>query len=199
MNNLVLGPEYKLEGDMLQVFTFPAPVLKKVATPIESFDEDLEKLAKDMLFTMYNAPGIGLAAPQVGKSVRMFCIDTEFSRERVTTPEGLDVFRHIGMSPKVLINPVITEKNGEVTCQEGCLSFPGMFVDVKRAESIVIKYQDLKGTEHSFKAEDMEAICIQHELDHLDGIVFLDRVSQLKRTMLLKKFNKQKKKRVKNG
>lgn len=195
MNDLALGTDYKLEGEALNVFTYPAPVLKKLATEIEAFDADLSKLAKDMLYTMYKAPGIGLAAPQIGQSVRMFCIDTTFERERVTTAEGLDTFRYSNFNPKVLINPIIKEKHGEVVCQEGCLSFPGIFEDVKRAEKIVVEYHDLNGELITLETDGMESICIQHELDHLDGIVFIERLSQLKRSMLLKKFNKKKKKK----
>lgn len=196
MTNINLGEEYKFEGELLKVFTYPSPVLKKIAEPVIEFDEDLASLTKNMLFTMYKAPGIGLAAPQVGESKRIFCIDTDFERERVTDSSGNDSFRYSEFNPLVLINPVITQKSGEMIYQEGCLSFPGIFEDVKRAENIVVEYQNIKGEKESLTASGVKAICIQHELDHLDGIVFIERLSQLKRTFLLKKFKKNKKRKA---
>lgn len=184
--------DYKHEGEKLKIYTFPAPVLKKVAQPVEVFDEELEELCLNMLFTMYKAPGIGLAAPQVGVSKRIFVIDTQFEREKVLTASG-EEYRLTNFSPLIFINPVITEKQGETTQQEGCLSFPGLFEDVKRAENIVVEYQTLKGEKASIEAKDLLSVCIQHENDHLDGIVFLDRLSFLKKNMLTKKFMKKKK------
>ena len=198
MPELEIGANYSLSGESLKVFTYPSPVLKKVANEILEFNDELVESAKNMLFTMYNAPGIGLAAPQVGLSIRMFCIDTDFERERVTNADGKEYFRFSNFNPLVLINPKIIEKHGDVVCQEGCLSFPGIFEDVKRAEKIKVEYQTLKGETITLEADGMKAICIQHELDHLDGIVFIERLSLLKKNMLLKKFNKKKKKRA-NG
>ncbi|MBK23861.1 MAG: peptide deformylase [Halobacteriovorax sp.] len=195
MHELELGPDYILEGEGLKVFTFPAPILKKVAVEINSFDQELHKTVKDMLYTMYRAPGIGLAAPQVGLSIRLFCLDTEFERERVTNAEGIETFKYSNFDAEVFINPVITQREGEVVCQEGCLSFPGVFEDIKRSEKITVEYQNLDGEKRSTVAEGMRAICIQHELDHLDGIVFLEKLSPLKRALILKKFQKKKKKR----
>jgi peptide deformylase len=192
MTKLILGELYALEGELLNVLKYPSPILKKVADPVTEFDSEISKLAKNMLFTMYKAPGIGLAAPQVGSSKRIFCIDTDFDRERVTDSSGKDSFRYSNFNPMVLINPVITEKDGEMVYQEGCLSFPGVFEDVKRAERITVEYQDAEGKVNKFLAEGVKAVCIQHELDHLDGIVFIERLSQLKRTFLLKKFKKKK-------
>jgi len=195
MQELELGHKYILEGESLKVFTFPAPVLKKVAIEIDSFDDDLQKIVKDMFYTMYRAPGIGLAAPQVGLSIRLFCLDTDFERERVTTADGVETFKYSNFNSEVFINPIITEREGEVVCQEGCLSFPGVFEDIKRSEKISVEYQNLKGEKKVTKADGMRAICIQHELDHLDGIVFLEKLSPLKRALILKKFQKKKKKR----
>lgn len=192
MTKLILGELYKLEGELLNVLKYPSPILKKIAEPVIEFDKEISELAKNMLFTMYKAPGIGLAAPQVGKSKRIFCIDIDFERERVTDSNGKDSFRYSNFSPIVLINPVITEKSGEMVYQEGCLSFPGVFEDVKRAERITVEYQDTEGQSRELSAEGVRAVCIQHELDHLDGIVFIERLSQLKRTFLLKKFKKKK-------
>lgn len=192
MTNLNLGERYILEGELLNVFTYPSAVLKKIAEPVTEFNEKLAELAKNMLFTMYKAPGIGLAAPQVGQSLRIFCIDTDFDRERITDPNGNDTFRYSSFNPLVLINPVITEKEGEMVYQEGCLSFPGIFEDVKRAERVVLNYQGVDGEPKELIAEGVRAVCIQHELDHLNGIVFIERLSQLKRTFLLKKLKKKK-------
>jgi peptide deformylase len=192
MTKLILGKPYSLEGELLNVLKYPSPILKRVADPVTEFNSEISKLVQNILFTMYKAPGIGLAAPQVGSSKRIFCIDTDFDRERVTDSSGKDSFRYSNFNPMVLINPVITEKDGEILYQEGCLSFPGIFEDVKRAERITVEYQDTEGKVNKFFAEGVKAICIQHELDHLDGIVFIERLSQLKRTFLLKKFKKKK-------
>jgi peptide deformylase len=192
MTKLILGDQYKLEGEPLKVLTYPSAILKKIAEPVVEFNEEIAELSKNMLFTMYKAPGIGLAAPQVGHSKRIFCIDTDFERERVTDSNGKDTFRYSHFNPIVLINPVIKEKEGEMIYQEGCLSFPGIFEDVKRAEKVTVEYQGIDGDLKKLEAEGVQAICIQHELDHLDGIVFIERLSQLKRTFLLKKFKKKK-------
>ena len=192
MTNLILGDRYKFEGELLKVLTYPSAILKKVALPVVEFDDELKELARNMLFTMYKAPGIGLAAPQVAHSKRIFCIDTDFERERVTDSNGIDTFRYSNFNPIVLINPVITEKDGEMVYQEGCLSFPGVFEDIKRAEKVIVEYQDTEGHKKIMTAEGVQAVCIQHELDHLDGIVFIEKLSQLKRTFLLKKFKKKK-------
>lgn len=189
------GPDYSLAGEKLEVLTYPNPILKKVAEPISDFSSELCSIAKNMLFTMYQAPGIGLAAPQVGLSIRMFCIDTNFSRERITAADGSENYKYSDFNPIVVINPEILESHGESIHQEGCLSFPGIFEDIKRADSILLKYQTLTGEVAQIEASGMEAICMQHELDHLEGIVFIERLSQLKRTLLLKKMNKKKKNR----
>ncbi len=195
MHELELGSKYILEGEGLKVFTFPAPILKKVAIEVKSFDHELHKTVKNMFFTMYKAPGIGLAAPQVGLSIRLFCLDTEFERERVTAADGSEAFKYSNFNSEVFINPKIISREGEVVCQEGCLSFPGVFEDIKRSETVTVEYQDLNGETLTTKAEGMRAICIQHELDHLDGIVFLEKLSPLKRALIIKKFQKKKKKR----
>ena len=180
------------EGEILEVLTYPAPILKKVAEPITTFNEDLRTLATNMLYTMYNAPGIGLAAPQVGHSIQLLCVDTNFKRVRVTDANGQERFDFEELQPLVLINPKIVKATGEIIYQEGCLSFPGIFEDVKRSEKITVEYQDLEGDMKTLETEGVSAICIQHELDHLKGIVFLERLSLLKRNLLLKKFKKNK-------
>lgn len=195
MSELQIGSNYKLDGELLSVLKFPEPILKQMAKPIDKFDSKLKNIAKNMLFTMYKAPGIGLAAPQIGHSIRMFVIDTQFDRERVTSADGTERTDYSNFNPLVLINPEILESEGEQVCQEGCLSFPGVFEDVKRSEKIIVQYQNLSGELVKLEAHGMQAICIQHELDHLNGIVFIERLSQLKKTLLLKKFSKKKKKR----
>jgi len=142
-----------------------------------------------MLFTMYHAPGIGLAAPQVGLSKRLFVIDIDF--QRVEPEEDSGIFEYSDFSPKIFINPTLTNKIGEIIYEEGCLSLPGIFEDVKRFESITIDYFDTDGNPHSMDASELLSIAAQHENDHLDGIVFLERLSLLKKKFLKKKIIKE--------
>jgi peptide deformylase len=160
---------YELKGSELPIHTFPDPVLKKVATEVTEFNQELKELCLNMLYTMYHAPGIGLAAPQIGLSKRIFVMDIDYDREE--TGEGSGEYSLSNFNPKIFINPKIREKQGETTYQEGCLSLPGVYEDVKRFEKIVVDYQDTEGNHHSLEADDLLAICIQHENDHLDGIV----------------------------
>ena len=193
---------YRLEGDELGIYTYPDPVLKQVATPVEVFEEDLEKLCFDMLYTMYNAQGIGLAAPQVGILKRLFVIDTDYTVYRgyknieeedsveEDYPEG-GTFR-----PRILINPVIRNCQGETSSREGCLSVPKTFDDVTRYLSCTVDYQNLKGEKCSLDVSGLLSICIQHEIDHLNGIVFLEHLSSLKREFYIKKILKKRKETV---
>lgn len=183
---------YSLEGEELKIFTFPAPVLKKVAVPVTQFNQELKDLVRDMLFTMYHAPGIGLAAPQVGHSIRLFVMDIDFEREKVLDANGNTEWKLSNFNPRVFINPVFKNKQGEILYEEGCLSVPGIYEEVKRAEHVVVEYQDVSGNKHVLEAEGTLAVCLQHENDHLDGIVFLERLSMLKRQFLTKKFLKNK-------
>lgn len=185
---------YRPEGELLKIFTYPAPVLKKIANPVQKFDQDLKDLCLNMLHTMYEAPGIGLAAPQVGISDRIFVMDIDYKREKVTRADGTIEFELSEFNPLIFINPEIENKQGEILYQEGCLSVPGIFEDVKRAESITVKFQDWDGNPHEIQADELLSVCIQHENDHLDGIVFLERLSLIKKNLLMKKFLKQKKK-----
>tara|TARA_R110000868_G_scaffold100129_7_gene275485 strand:+ start:10439 stop:11026 length:588 start_codon:yes stop_codon:yes gene_type:complete len=184
---------YQLEGEQLKVFTIPAPVLKQVAKPVTNFDSDLALLVKNMLFTMYHAPGIGLAAPQVGHSIRLFVMDVDFDREKTLNSQGNTEWKYSNFNPRVFINPVFKQKDGELLYEEGCLSVPGVYENVKRAEHVIVEYQDINGQKHTIEAEGTLAVCLQHENDHLDGIVFLERLSPLKRQFLTKKFLKAKK------
>jgi peptide deformylase len=183
---------YKLEGVELPILTYPDPILSQKAVAVEAFGPELEKLVQDMLFTMYHAPGIGLAAPQVGKSVRLFVLDVDYDRELVTTASGKEEARLSNFNPMVFINPVITGTAGTTTFEEGCLSVPGVYEEVKRHKAIHVRYQDLKGEFHELEADDMLSICIQHENDHLDGVVFIERLSNLKKTFYKKKMAKEK-------
>lgn len=186
--------DYKLGGEILKVFTYPSPVLKRKAEPVTDFNQEVQELCLNMIYTMYKAPGIGLAAPQVGISKRIFVIDTEYTREKVLTPEGNHEVQLKNLKPIVFINPIIKNKKGTVLHQEGCLSFPGIYENVKRAESLLIEYQDINGEKCELEVNELLSICIQHEYDHLEGIVFIDRLSLLKKNMLAKKFLKKKKK-----
>ena len=186
---------YELVGTKLPIFTYPAPILKKVAAPVTEFNDELRALIKDMLFTMYHAPGIGLAAPQVGVSQRLFVMDIGFEREKITLPDGSTEYRYSDFQPMAIINPVFKNKTGEIIHEEGCLSVPGVYEDVKRAEFVTVEYQDMFGEHHTLEADELLSVCLQHENDHLDGIVFIERLSFLKKQLIEKKFLKQQKKK----
>lgn len=184
---------YKLEGKVLEIFKYPAPVLKKVAKPVTEFNDELRELVKNMLYTMYHAPGIGLAAPQVGVSLRFFVLDIWYDREKVTLHDGTEEVRLSNFSPKVFINPVFKNKEGEQLYEEGCLSVPGIYEEVKRAEVVTVEFQDINGDLHVIEADELLAVCLQHENDHLDGIVFVERLNLLKKQLILKKIQKKQK------
>ncbi len=158
----------------LTILTLPDKRLKTVAKPVETFDDTLKQLADDMLATMYAAPGIGLAATQVDQHIQLVVIDVSEDNTE----------------PLVMVNPEIVEKDGIQKHEEGCLSVPGIYASVKRAEHIKVKFQDLSGEAQELEAEGLLAVCIQHELDHLKGIVFLDHLSALKKKLALKKLEK---------
>ncbi|AYF45999.1 MULTISPECIES: peptide deformylase [Halobacteriovorax] len=183
--------DYTLEGEKLEIFTYPAPILKKVAEPVTEFNDSLKKLAKDMLYTMYHAPGIGLAAPQIGVSDRIFVMDIDFERKEVTRADGTRDYDISNFNPRIFINPKIEKTAGDIVYEEGCLSVPGIYEEVKRAEAIKVTYQDLDGNEQILEADGLLSVCIQHENDHLDGIVFLERLSTLKRNFLTKRYMKR--------
>lgn len=185
---------YELIGELLPIYTYPEPVLSKVATPVDIFDEELENLVKNMLYTMYHAPGIGLAAPQVGISKRLFVVDVDFDREEIENADGKTRMEFENLNPMVFINPVFKKLEGSTIFKEGCLSVPEVYEEVKRAETVVVEYQDLKGNSRSIEADELLAICLQHENDHLDGIVFIDRLSALKKKFFKSKLIKDKNK-----
>jgi len=160
------------------VLQFPDPRLKRVSLPVAEVTDELRQLATDMIEVMYDEPGIGLAAPQVGEAVRLIVLDTEW------TEEGAD------RDPLVLLNPEILESEGRATSNEGCLSVPDFSADVERALKVRVRGTDLDGNEVVEVAEDLRAFCFQHEIDHLDGILFIDRISRLKRSLYVKKRKK---------
>lgn len=162
-----------------EIVKFPDPRLKEVAKPVVEVDEALRELARDMIEVMYDEPGIGLAAPQVGASVRMFVIDTEWSDDEV------------GQNPTVVLNPEISDRADKITWEEGCLSVPDYSANVERDAIITLRGFDLDGNPIEERAEGLRAVCIQHEVDHLDGILFIDRISRLKRSLYVKKRKKQ--------
>lgn len=182
---------YKLEGELLKIHTYPDKVLTQKATEVEVFDDELKTLVKNMLFTMYKSPGIGLAAPQIGLSKRIFVVDVDYEREE--SKEGSKEYIYSNFNPMVFINPKFIKKEGDTTYQEGCLSLPGVFEDVHRFESVTVEFQDLNGDTLQLDADELLSICLQHENDHLDGVVFLDRISNLKKQFYTKKLLKQKK------
>ncbi|MGH8190078.1 MAG: peptide deformylase [Rhodanobacteraceae bacterium] len=162
----------------LDILEFPDPRLRLVAKPVETFDAALERLADDLLETMYAAPGIGLAATQVNEPKRLLVIDISENHDE----------------PQVLVNPELLEARGREVCQEGCLSFPGVFADVERKEWVRVKAQGVAGNTFEIETDGLLAVCIQHEMDHLIGKVFVDHLSPLKRTLLLRKLDKQRRK-----
>ena len=160
---------------LLEILHYPDPRLRNRAEPIETVDDDIRRLAADMLETMYDAPGIGLAATQVNVHKRILVADVSEERDQ----------------PLVLINPTLVELKGEEEMEEGCLSVPGVFETVQRADWIACDYLDLDGTAKRLEADGLLAVCVQHEIDHLDGKLFVDYLSQLKRTRIKKKLEKR--------
>lgn len=164
----------------LKVYEYPHPVLKKKAERVAGVDDELRRLLDDMLETMYAENGCGLAAPQVGVSKRMVVIDIAREGEEP--------------APMYLVNPEIIWKSDETEiCEEGCLSLPEMRAEVERPASVKIRYLDYDGKECELLAEDFLAVAAQHELDHLDGVLYIDHLSRLKRQMLVKKLQKVRK------
>ncbi len=162
-----------------EIKKFPDPVLKKKAVNVEDFDGDLQQLIDDMVETMYAAPGVGLAAPQVGVSKRLAVIDVSTGDEQIPLI--------------VIVNPEIVSLEGETDFEEGCLSIPEYVTRVKRAERIRVRACDREGRECEIDAEGLLAIALQHEIDHLDGRLLLDRISPIKREFFKKRFKKAQK------
>lgn len=164
----------------LEIITIPDPVLKQVAQPVETISAALLKQIDDMFETMYAAPGIGLAANQVGMLNRIFVMDVAF-RDKDATP-----------TPVAMINPEIVWSSEDTSVmEEGCLSIPGQFAEVKRPAIVHVRYLNRKGEFEMLEASELTSHCVQHELDHLNGTLFIDHISKLKRDMLLKRLDKQ--------
>ena len=164
----------------LNILHFPDPRLRTVAKPVEQVDDSIRQLADDMLETMYAAPGIGLAATQVNSDKRIVVIDISEEKNQ----------------PLCLINPEIIELDGVEEMDEGCLSVPGVYERVQRAEKVRIRALDREGRPVDLQADGLLAVCIQHEIDHLDGKLFVDYLSQLKRTRIRKKLEKEQRQHV---
>jgi peptide deformylase len=160
---------------LLQILHYPDARLHTVAKPVDRFDDALRRLASDMAETMYAAPGIGLAATQVDHHMQMIVIDISETHDQL----------------RVFVNPEIIEKHGEAVREEGCLSVPGVYDKVTRAEQIKVRAMDLHGTRFELEAEGLLAVCIQHEIDHLRGKVFVEYLSRLKQDRIKSKLKKQ--------
>jgi peptide deformylase len=166
----------------LDILEFPDPRLRTVARPVEAFDADLGRLINDMFETMYSAQGIGLAATQVNIHKQLLVLDVSETRDQ----------------PHIYINPWIMESEGSETCEEGCLSVPGIYAEVSRAEKIRISARDPNGNSFEEELDGMHAVCFQHEMDHLKGTLFVDYLSPLKQRMVRKKLEKQRRQEIKN-
>ena len=160
---------------LLPILRFPDPRLKKIAVPVTTIDDTVRRLIADMAETMYEAPGIGLAATQVDVHKRIVVIDVSEDKSRLLA----------------LINPRLENCQGQQEGEEGCLSVPGIYEKVERAERVTVHYQDADGAQRTMVAEGLLAVCIQHEIDHLNGKVFVDHLSQLKQTRIRNKLAKQ--------
>jgi len=170
---------------ILPIVCIPDPILRETSTPVETFDAALKTLIADMFETMYDAPGIGLAAVQVGVPERLLVIDLQEEEDE----EGKPI-----KDPRVFINPEILEESDSVVpYKEGCLSIPEQYAEVLRPDRIRAKWQDADAAWHEEEITGLLAVCLQHEIDHLNGVLFIDHLSRLKREMLLKKLAKGRK------
>ncbi len=160
---------------LLQILHYPDPRLHKVAQPVARVDDKIRKLINDMAETMYAAPGIGLAATQVDVHIRLIVIDLSETRDQL----------------QVFINPEIIRAEGEAECEEGCLSVPGVYEKVTRAAKVTVAALDAQGKQRTVEAEGLLAVCIQHEMDHLVGRVFVEKLSRLKQNRIVAKLAKQ--------
>lgn len=163
---------------LLNVLQFPDPRLKKMAEVVDTFDQEITDLVNNMMETMYEMQGVGLAATQVNVHKRVIVIDVSHQQNQ----------------PLCLINPELTERRDQVEHEEGCLSFPGVYAKVKRAKEVDVTFYDKEGVIHSLSTDGLLARCVQHEMDHLNGITFFDHLSPLKQTMLRKKLDKVRRK-----
>ena len=163
-----------------KILTEPDPFLRQKSAKVEQVNDEIRTLMDDMLETMYNAPGIGLAAIQIGVPKRVIVMDISRNDEK--------------KNPLYFVNPeIITNSNKDAAYEEGCLSVPGQFAEINRPDKCKVKYLDYSGNKQILDTEGLLATCIQHEMDHLEGILFIDYLSKLKRSMIVKKLSKQKK------
>ncbi len=172
---------------ILEILTYPNARLAIPSEPVTKFDAELETLIKNMFETMYDAPGIGLAAPQIDVHKNIFVLDIDYEEDEETG-------ELINKNPKIFINPKFLNKDGEILHKEGCLSVPGIYEEVKRAEKVTLEYQNLKGEAHKEDFEGLLAVATQHENDHLLGRLFIDRLSFVKSRSIKKKIKKELKK-----
>lgn len=183
-----------------EILEVPDPRLKQISAPVTAFDDDLRALVADMFETMYDAPGIGLAAIQVGVPLRVLVIDLQpddpDAEPEECTAHGGHHHTHQPTlkEPQVFINPEILDPSEDLAVySEGCLSVPEIYADVERPARIRARWQDLDGAQHDQQIDGLLATCLQHEMDHLEGILFIDHLSRLKRSMALKKLEKLRK------
>lgn len=160
---------------ILHILRYPDPRLRQVAAPVASVDDRIRQIIKDMADTMYAAPGIGLAATQLDIHLRIIVIDLSETRDQL----------------QVFINPELLAASGEIESEEGCLSVPGIFEKVRRAERVTVRALDAEGRAFTLEAQGLLAVCIQHEMDHLEGKVFVDRLSRLKQQRIRAKLKKR--------
>ncbi len=170
---------------ILEILKFPDPRLAQKSEPVKDFGPKLEKLCADMLETMYEAPGIGLAAPQVNVHKQIVVIDIDYESSEDEPPVLSN------QNPRIFVNPKIVKKEGEILFKEGCLSIPGEYEEVLRAERVTVEFQDVHGKSHSLDAEGLLAVAVQHELDHLDGRLFIDRLSFVKSRSMKRRLKKE--------
>lgn len=169
---------------ILEIVKYPSPVLKQVAKPVEKIDAELQKLIDDMYETMYAAPGVGLAAPQVGISQRILVVDVGLVEKDV---EGRETHKP---DPKAIINPIVTHREGKIVWEEGCLSLPQLIVPMERTKKIIIEGFDREGHAVKYLGEDLLSVAFQHEIDHLDGKLIFDKLSSLKKDLYLSRLKK---------
>lgn len=175
---------------IMKIYETPDPVLRQISTPVETVDDELRALIKDMFETMYDAPGIGLAAVQVGVPKRLLVMDLQ-EPEDENDPES-----PVRKDPRVFINPeILSESDSTVPYTEGCLSVPDQYAEVMRPDRIRARWLDENGEQHEEDMDGLLAVCLQHEMDHLEGVLFIDHLSKLKRDMVLKKLAKTRRER----
>lgn len=174
---------------IMKISTAGAAVLKQKAKPVETITDKIKELTKNMGNTMRAAGGLGLAAPQVGVSLRIVVMDFGYLRYEKAQSQGDETVEDI-FDPVALINPEIIEKSGTTSITERCLSVPGYGAEVKRFSKVKVRYMDIEGQEHTIESDGLMAIAFQHEIDHLDGILFIDRISNLKKRIAIKKVQK---------